>query len=156
VEAAAIGGLQCRTMRNPETWKTLLIYIKGGWNSVGPLVGVLVGAWLARSWDKRKWIDDNRKEECRELLTAIIDAASVMIRHATARGVSQNQVDEGYVTALKTFENRIFIATDVENQGLVNMWADAVSRFSSRGSVEEFDFVLDIIKKKIIAMAIKA
>jgi len=53
--------------------------LKAVWASVGPLVGVLVGALLARSWDRRKWINENRKQEYRELLTtltSVIDRTS--------------------------------------------------------------------------------
>ena len=49
------------------------------WAAAGPLVGVLLGALLGRSWDRRKWLNDNRKEEYRELITALTDAAVALI-----------------------------------------------------------------------------
>jgi len=53
------------------------------WAALGPLVGVLVGAYLARSWDQRRWFLNNRKEEYRELLAALTAISS---RYLEVRG----------------------------------------------------------------------
>lgn len=53
------------------------------WAALGPLVGVLVGAYLARSWDQRRWFLNNRKEEYRELLATLTAISS---RYLEVRG----------------------------------------------------------------------
>ncbi len=53
------------------------------WATLGPLVGVLVGAYLARSWDQRRWFLNNRKEEYRELLATLTAISS---RYLEVRG----------------------------------------------------------------------
>ncbi len=37
------------------------------WGVVGPLVGVVIGAWLARSWQRKHWLLESKKAEFREL-----------------------------------------------------------------------------------------
>jgi hypothetical protein len=46
-------------------WVTVFLTI---WAPVGPLVGILVGHYLTRSWERRQWIADNQKEEYKKLL----------------------------------------------------------------------------------------
>ncbi len=100
-------------------WITIAHYISVAWAAVGPIIGVLVGALLTRSWDKQKWMNDNRKEECRELLTAISEAAVLELKRILSvnsaglrieSGASLQVVDEAYTNSLKVFQDRIFIA----------------------------------------------
>lgn len=156
VEVAGIGGYNFRRMTNPEALKTTIAYLKGAWSALGPLAGVLIGAWLARSWDKRKWIDDNRKEECRELLTSVSNAAFLILRKQAAGGVSEFQVDEAFMAASKTFEDRIFIAGDIHRKALGAFWSEAASEFRRTGDAVKFDDAFTTIKKAIVAMALRA
>jgi hypothetical protein len=57
-------------MIQPETWKMIGDYASKSWAAVGPLIGVLVGAYLTGR-QKRDWLADNKKEEYRELLSAM-------------------------------------------------------------------------------------
>ena len=41
------------------------------WAAVGPLVGIAVGHYLVRSWERRRWLADNRKEEFKQVLVAL-------------------------------------------------------------------------------------
>src|ERR1035441_2995989 len=52
-------------------WLTLALAV---WSAVGPLLGVICGAWLARSSERAKWINENKKLEFRELLDAFARA----------------------------------------------------------------------------------
>ncbi|HEY4762905.1 MAG TPA: hypothetical protein VIH75_04465 [Candidatus Sulfotelmatobacter sp.] len=53
--------------------------ILGVWAAVGPLVGVRYGHELAKRSQKERWIADNEKEEYRELLSALFDAANISV-----------------------------------------------------------------------------
>jgi len=74
-------GKSCN-MIQPETLKAIGDGLKTAWASVGPLVGVLIGAMLTRAWDRRKWINENRKQEYRELLTTLTSACTALIDNA--------------------------------------------------------------------------
>src|SRR5713226_10620517 len=41
------------------------------WAAVGPLVGVIIGAWLSARWQRTKWILDNKTTEYRGILDAL-------------------------------------------------------------------------------------
>jgi len=41
------------------------------WAAIGPLVGVVIGAWLAAHWQAKRWIQDNKTAEYRQLLDAL-------------------------------------------------------------------------------------
>lgn len=41
------------------------------WAAVGPLVGVIIGAWLAGRSQHRQWVRDSKKAEYREVLDAL-------------------------------------------------------------------------------------
>jgi hypothetical protein len=49
-------------------WVTAIVYL---WVPIGPIVGIALGHWLLRSWERKRWLADNRKEEYRRLLTAL-------------------------------------------------------------------------------------
>jgi hypothetical protein len=48
-----------------------LILIFAVWAAVGPLVGIVIGHYLTRSWQRSQWIADNRKEEYRKVLSGL-------------------------------------------------------------------------------------
>jgi hypothetical protein len=39
--------------------------------AIGPLAGVVIGAWLSRSWQKKQWALDSKKTEYRELISTL-------------------------------------------------------------------------------------
>jgi hypothetical protein len=47
------------------------------WAVLGPFVGAWYGSTLARHSQKNHWINDNQKEEYRELLSALFDAGNI-------------------------------------------------------------------------------
>jgi hypothetical protein len=145
-------------VNQPVNWSMVATYASGAWAVVGPLVGVLVGAWLSRSWDKQKWMNDNRKEECRELLTAVTDAATAVLdRDVGTDGVSlaakMDRANKAYLTSLKVFQDRIFIADDIERTQLFDIWPIAVNRYNSTRNRHDFDNSFEHIKKKIVQIA---
>jgi hypothetical protein len=144
-------------MFRPETLKTLVEYLKSVWGAIGPLVGalagVLVGAWLARSWDKQKWMKDSRKQECQELLAAITEAATTILKSNMVGGVSLQQRNDVYYASLKVFQSRLFIARDVEKYKLFDAWVLAVNEFNGDGDRHKFDDTFDKIRDRIVQMA---
>ncbi|MBO0910570.1 MAG: hypothetical protein J2P13_02155 [Acidobacteria bacterium] len=53
-------------LRNIDRWR--------GWGVVGPLVGVVLGSLLTRSWQRNQWIRDNKRAEYRELITVLSES----------------------------------------------------------------------------------
>ena len=143
-------------MIQPETLRTIVTYAKGFWISFGPLAGVLVGAWLARSWDKQKWMNDNRKQECQELLAAISHAETLLIGRELLFGtITEKDTKDAYIVSVKTFQSRIFIAKELREQGLFDLWFAAVREFRSQRVVDKLDVEYGRISEKIIEIAMK-
>jgi hypothetical protein len=134
------------------------------WAAAGPLVGVLVGALLGRSWDRRKWLNDNRKEEYRELITALTDAATAMMERVESRDGAHIQlvrersefVEEKrgrYLKSLKVLQDRLFIAAEIEKMKLFDRWGDAVKKVLDDKNVSAFDDKFEVIKSDIVKRA---
>jgi hypothetical protein len=60
-------------MIQPETWKAVRDSAGVIWSAVGPLIGVWVGAYVANRNQRRQWLLDNKRQEYRELLTALMN-----------------------------------------------------------------------------------
>lgn len=116
------------------------------WGAIGPLVGVVVGALLTRSWERRKWVKDVRLQECRELLKATSDAATRIMERQMLGGVSAEQVWDLYLASVQVFQTRLFIAKEVENQKLLDIWAHAVHDYQEKHDRAKFDEQFETLK----------
>ena len=138
----------------PETWKAIGEYSGKLWTAVGPLIGVLVGAWLSRGWDTEKWYQENRKQECRELLASISHAATVVLN--VGHGNSVHEANQAYLDSIKIFQDRIFIAGDIEKAKLLDAWAHAVGDVrNEKIDPGAFSDRLDEIRNTIINLVVQ-
>src|ERR1700679_2527183 len=86
----------------------------------GTLGGIVVGHFLTRSWQQKQWLLDNRRQEYRELLSAITSAymAIVHVDELKASG-KYTQPDLGLeseraqIDAYRTLRDRILIADEL-------------------------------------------
>lgn len=147
-------------MVQPATWKVIGEFLKTGWILVGLLIGVFVGAWLARSWDRKKWMNDNRKQEYRELLTALTNGATAVIERYSPK-ISPLTKDEmeaatnRYMDAMKTIKDRIFIAEDMDRMAIFDRWAKAVKTAQDARDIKKFESIFETIRKEIVSAATK-
>lgn len=51
------------------------------WAAIGPLVGVIIGAWLAARWQQRRWMIDKKTEEYRGLLDSLCAARNQFVTY---------------------------------------------------------------------------
>jgi hypothetical protein len=141
--------------------KEVAPYIRGIWTAIGPLLGVLVGAFLARSWDKKKWMNDNRKEEFRELITTLTEAATaIMGNHHHIKDHTQTTEEgdkalEKYLNALNVIKSRIFVSKDVNEMNLFDKWGEGFKTITATGSIIQFEDVFEKIRDELIERANK-
>src|SRR6266403_557031 len=64
----------------PTAQLPLWVTIAGSFG-VGGFVGNLISSWLASRSQRRNWEKDNKKQEWRELIDALIEALRVMMAH---------------------------------------------------------------------------
>jgi hypothetical protein len=131
-------------------------YIKGIWTAIGPLLGVFVGALLARSWDKKKWMDDNRKEESRELLAALSNSFTTMLDlygHMRPQSTEdQDKLADAKASFFRTVHDRMFIASDVRELELETTWLQALNNYKENFDVDKLAKVYDTISRDIVRL----
>lgn len=143
------------SMIQPETWKAVGEYSGRVWTAVGPIVYVLIGAWLGRAWDIRKWELENRKEECRELLASITHARIAILDLGDVH--TGSEAYKAFTDSLKAFDARIFIAADIEQAKLFGTWQNAVDAFvSKRIDGQTFSNRVDGIRQSIIGFVVRS
>jgi hypothetical protein len=143
-----------------QSWELIAGFVQKIWPAAGPLIGIFIGSWLTRSGDRKKWMNDNRKEEYRELLTALTNATTSLL------GAYQNslffvdekeklEATEQYTNSLKVIQDRIFIAAEIGNMKLFDRWGEAVKSIQTTGKIREFEDQFEILKKEIVGRATK-
>jgi hypothetical protein len=95
----------------------------------GTLVGIVIGHFLSRNWDRKKWLLDRRHEEFKELMT-VIAAAFVTCgdpRYHLGEGNVEDflAMNKASWNCLTTIQNRIYIAKQIKPLGLDRKWLDA-------------------------------
>jgi hypothetical protein len=106
-------------------------FIARAWGVIGPLVGVVIGAWLSRSWQRKQWVLDSKKAEYRELLSTLSQSIhSIMSNWEFPAEVvkvdeqikEQRQRHDAYFAGEKVLKDRIFIDKKVHDAGIFQRW----------------------------------
>ncbi|SRR5258707_10181705 len=120
-------------MIQPETWKTIADYSSKLWAIAGPLIGVLLGAYLTTRTQRKHWILDNKRAEFRKLLTTLTRAYSTIVNiesRPLRSGHQEEKCEQMRLLALNVIRDRIFIASEVKKAGLLEKWNEAVLSFT--------------------------
>lgn len=120
-------------------WLTLSLAV---WAAAGPLVGILVGHFLTRSWQRTQWLMDSRKQEYRELLTTLTNTYIVFgqyIGHSIALDPqTRREVDQAERESYRVVRDRLFIAKDLQEADILNLWATAVENYKQGLDIKVF------------------
>lgn len=91
----------------------------------GTLGGILVGHFLTRSWQREQWLLDCRKEEFRELLTALARSYSA-IQRITVFGTpvedDGSAIQAAESDAMTTIRDRIYTSFEVQELNVESRW----------------------------------
>jgi hypothetical protein len=142
-----------------ETWTTIGEYSSNAWSAIGPFMGVLVGAWLAHSWDRKKWIADNRKDECRELLGSMTMVADLTLEAYSKKGTADFKLAMAVAwqeerRCMRILQDRIFIAERLKRAGMRGLWQTVTTDYLQDGDAKKFGKRLDEIKAIIVEIAL--
>lgn len=92
------------------------------WAAIGPLAGIVLGNYLTRSAHHKQWLRDNRKEEFKELMSALVAPGIELLFFQTMKNTPLAQPLDLWVNArkiaIKTFSDRIYIADDLKKGNL--------------------------------------
>lgn len=144
----------------PETWKGIAEYASKSWAALGPLVGVLVGAYVANRNQRRQWLMDNRKREYQELITSLTVAAMGQIdQYARGPGNISGEeievVNGKYLESIRIIQDRIFIAHELDAMELFDRWGESVKKLQQSHDYDGFENTFGKIKGELILLVRK-
>lgn len=100
----------------------------GGWKTVGPLVGIFIGSFLARSWQRAQWVLESKKSEWRELISTLSQSVHCILKNmpsgviaAVAPEVLRENLD-AEVAGQKVIADRIFIDRQLRAEQIRERW----------------------------------
>ena len=119
--------------------------IVAGLGILGTLGGIAVGHLLAESRERKQWLIESRKQEFRELLTAIAKSLDAHVR-IWQEGRPQSPEDQielanAISETFRTFQNRIFITEDVDRLRLEGIWVEAAGQYKESFRPEIFSML---------------
>jgi|ERR1019366_5537332 hypothetical protein len=108
-------------------WTVFVAYAKSVWAVGGPLVGVLIGAYIANRNQRKNWIADCKKEEYRELLSVVASAYAKLlsVRH---KFVWNDEARDIQLQVASVLRDRIFIAKQLLRLDAMNRWVRAFEK----------------------------
>jgi len=133
------------------------------WAAVGPLLGLVVGAWLQAKGQHQQWRRDNIRQECRELLGQLSVNLYAFIewrKSIVGREVGPhadtlaNQYSGAVLDLHRNFRSRILIAEQLKKANIPNRWSAAVDSFD--GDLKKLNAEFDKITEEIAKIGLKA
>lgn len=128
------------------------------WGAVGPLVGVLVGAFLSVAGQRRQWLLDRKREEYRQLLDGISEATHKVVHEERGRKLLE-PIGETVKLSVRTVSfliaDRIFILTDAMRLDFLERWDKATDALLKH-DLEEFIELAVNIQADLRSVARKA
>jgi hypothetical protein len=150
VERRGVEGYNLRIMN----WPVFEAYVKGVWAVAGPLVGVLIGAYIANRNQRMQWIEDNKKEEYREVLAAMNKTIAAYVN----AGFAANDLTEWHnanphirVSLEEVMESRLFIAGVLKRLDLDKRFFEALDTLVDArdrpGFLKEVDMLCNALRE---------
>jgi hypothetical protein len=145
-------------------WNT---YIKNAIPLVSATIGALGGGivsgflvqLLTQTREREKWILDAKKQEYRELLSALSDAYIVTLSSTLTEILNDKERREKFYDAQdhsrRLFRDRIFINSDLNLRNLAGRWHEAI-KFANGGPKPMLHHEYDAIRDEIVAAANRA
>jgi hypothetical protein len=137
-------------------WPLVESYAKNIWAVCGPLVGVLIGAYVTSRIQRQHWLADQKRAEYRELLSDL----SVCLGDATDLfGLQKLEKIRGAtkikVKMVRMIHNRIFTAGEIERLRVYSRWIDAVDKMIEQENGKQFGEAVGTILNELRAAALK-
>lgn len=145
---------------------TTATLIAAGVGITGAFGGTFAAQLLARSSQRIQWVLDNRKQECRELLTALLVCYHALLkvkstRHEGGFGDSSMRTDwddeENYKKTeddlKRIIGDRLFISSDVENVQVRSKWIRVAKKFQKDWDQGPVTLEFEGLRSAIVRMA---
>ena len=100
-------------------WLTLILAI---WAAVGPFIGIFVGSYLTRRWQREQWFRDQELGEWRELISAVTSVED-LIPILLDQDLDLEALQQAILRVVPYLRNRLFIEEDLREIGFGGEWA---------------------------------
>lgn len=115
-----------RAMRNIDTWNIFSLTVPY-WSS---LLSVLITAFIVhlftQSRDRKRWVSDCKKQEFKELVSALTESYIWCLRVVPPVGADiLRSRDEANANALRVMRDRIYITSELPLKEFATRWAQA-------------------------------
>src|ERR1700691_1251014 len=115
-------------------------FFTGAWNGIGPLVGVFVGAWLSRSWQRKQSVLDSKKAEYRELISCLSQSMHSIMNNSGSSvaggrltsGEELRDIDWAESRGYNIISDRVFIADVMTREKVRERWLTVVKQQADR------------------------
>jgi hypothetical protein len=126
-----------------------------------PILSGLIAAFsvhlLTQSREREKWILDCKRQEFRELLSALSDAYSktlFMLRPLKALdGDEETQLRQAQSNSVRVIRDRIYIAKDIKPNEMSNRWLRAMERYEALLNPQSLHEEYEAIRNTIVVAA---
>ena len=133
---------------------TLIVAVAG---IAGTLLSGVIAQQMARQSRLEQWLLDNRKQECRELLSSLATTFLVMLRHRETEMPHspevQNMLSDSRLESARMLHDRIFIRGDLAKARILKRWAEAMSRYDRDRDDSKFTTEFGGIQNDLIDIA---
>lgn len=116
-------------------WATLTLTI---WAALGPLVGILIGHYLVRSWQRRQWIADNQKEEYRKVLAGLNRLNLLLAQQHYGENVDAQEIKQAQEEITIALNTSLFIADFLEKSKVVGDVFNAARKLGQGGNFDDY------------------
>jgi len=126
-------------MQAPDS-HSILATAKELWGYIGPLVGLYAGNSFSRSAQRKQWLLDRRKEELREVVSAMTQATIELQTYLAAKGAGTEQPwslwIDAHKAAFRIVADRIYIAEDLAQRDIPNRYIAAALKLHDSNDPE--------------------
>jgi len=116
-------------------WVTIFLTL---WAAVGPLVGILIGHYLVRSWQRRQWLADNQKEEYRRVLAGLNRLNMALVEQYCNGNVDAQEIKQAMEESTIALNTSLFITDFLEGSKVAGDLLAAVKKLDQGSSFDDY------------------
>ena len=116
-------------------WVTIFLTL---WAAVGPLVGILIGHYLVRSWQRRQWLADNQKEEYRRVLAGLNRLNMALVEQYCNGNVDAQEIKQAMEESTIALNTSLFITDFLEGSQVAGDVLAAVKKLDQGSSFDDY------------------
>jgi hypothetical protein len=144
---------------DPHPHLTLFFAI---WAAVGPMVGIGLGYLLTSRQQRKQWFQDRRREEYRELLSALTTSYMTLL-HISEQVENEQKIqaeisllgEKAKIEAYRVLRDRIIIAEEIMSAETLVEWDTAVTNYLKTLDTVKFANRFSSINATLVHMARK-